>query len=119
MSAKAIGDYLKTNFPGKKYMYITADYTWGWSTEESVRKFTGTEDTETHKGLLTPLGTKDFNKQLSFAKMVKPDVLVKGADYTVETVVGSDIVIANGGHVFLADLKAGFSTTRTIEKMGK
>jgi branched-chain amino acid transport system substrate-binding protein len=76
MAAKAIGDYLKTNFTGKKYLYITADYTWGWSTEESVRKFTDTENSEMHKGVLTPLGTKDFNKQLSFAKMVKPDVLV-------------------------------------------
>ncbi len=76
MAAKAIGDYLKTNFAGKKYMYITADYTWGWSTEESVRKVTGTVDPSTHKGVLTPLGTTDFNKQLSLAKMVKPDVLV-------------------------------------------
>ncbi len=76
MAAKAIAEYLQTNFPGKKYMYITADYTWGWTTEASVRKFTKTDDTELHKGMLTPLGTTDFNKQLAFAKMVKPDVLV-------------------------------------------
>ncbi|MCP4705635.1 MAG: ABC transporter substrate-binding protein, partial [candidate division Zixibacteria bacterium] len=76
MAAKSIGDYLKTNFPGKKYMYITADYTWGWTTESSVRKFTGTEDVNSHKGVLTPMGTTDFKKQLSMAKMVKPDVLV-------------------------------------------
>jgi len=76
MAAKVLSNYLKTNFPGKKYMYITADYTWGWTTEASVRKFTGTEDVEIHKRLLTPLGTTDFNKELSFAKMVKPDVLV-------------------------------------------
>ncbi|MCK5125302.1 MAG: substrate-binding protein [candidate division Zixibacteria bacterium] len=76
MAAKAIGGFLKENYAGKKYMYITADYTWGWSTEESVRKITGTEDVSTHKGVLTPMGTTDFNKQLSLAKMVKPDVLV-------------------------------------------
>ncbi|MEZ5357424.1 MAG: substrate-binding protein [Candidatus Zixiibacteriota bacterium] len=76
MAAKAIGDYLKTNFAGKKYMYITSDYTWGWSTEASVRKMTGTEDEAMHKGVLTPLGTTDYSKQLSLAKMVKPDVLV-------------------------------------------
>jgi ABC-type branched-subunit amino acid transport system substrate-binding protein len=76
MAAKAIANYLTSNFAGKKYMYITADYTWGWTTEASVRKFTGTEDSEAHKGILTPLGTEDFGKQLALAKMVKPDVLV-------------------------------------------
>ncbi len=76
MGAKALADYLKANFPNKKYMYITADYTWGWTTEASVRKLSGTEDVEAHKGILTPLGTKDFSKQLALANMVKPDVLV-------------------------------------------
>lgn len=76
MAAKAIGDYLKTNYPGAKYMYITADYTWGWTTEASVRNFTGTDNAEMHKGVLTPLGTEDFGKQLALAKMLKPDVLV-------------------------------------------
>ncbi len=76
MGARAIADYLTSNYAGKKYMYITADYTWGWTTEASMRKFTNTESVDTHKGLLTPLGTSDFSKQLSLAKMVKPDVLV-------------------------------------------
>lgn len=76
MAANVLADYLNTNFGGKKFMYITADYTWGWTTEASVRKLTSTEDGETHKGILTPLGNKDFNKQLSLAKMIKPDVLV-------------------------------------------
>jgi D-beta-D-heptose 7-phosphate kinase/D-beta-D-heptose 1-phosphate adenosyltransferase len=47
----------------------------------------------------------------------RPDVLVKGADYTVETVVGSDIVLGYGGRVLLADLKAGQSTTNLIGRM--
>lgn len=79
MAANAIGDYLRQNFPGKKYLYVTADYTWGWSTEASVRKFTNTEDNSTHKGIKTPFPgatNDDFKKALSFAKMVKPDVLV-------------------------------------------
>ncbi len=76
MAAKAIAEYLTTTYAGKKYMYITADYTWGWTTEASVRKFTGTEDAYEHKGVLTPLGTEDFSKQLALAKMLKPDVLV-------------------------------------------
>ena len=79
MGAKAIASYLKENFGGKKYFYITADYTWGWTTEASVRKFSDTEDKSKHKGVLTPFPgatEKDFKKALSFAKMVKPDVLV-------------------------------------------
>ncbi len=76
MGARALATYLNSNYAGKKYMYITADYTWGWTTEASVRSNTKTNDAEAHKGVLTPLGTKDFSKQLSLAKMVKPDVLV-------------------------------------------
>jgi len=76
MGAHAIADYLKSNFSGKKYMYITSDYTWGWTTETSLRKLTNTESREKHTGVLTPLGTEDYGKELALAKMVKPDVLV-------------------------------------------
>ncbi|NBG95010.1 D-glycero-beta-D-manno-heptose-7-phosphate kinase [Pyruvatibacter mobilis] len=54
---------------------------------------------------------------LTLISTLKPDVLVKGADYTVETVVGADIVQANGGRVVLAELVAGQSTTNTIARM--
>ncbi len=79
MAATAIGSYLKENFPGKKYCYITADYTWGWTTESSVREMTSTQDETTHKGVKTPFPgatDDDFKKALAFAKMVNPDVLV-------------------------------------------
>jgi D-beta-D-heptose 7-phosphate kinase/D-beta-D-heptose 1-phosphate adenosyltransferase len=52
-------------------------------------------------------------------RALKPDVLVKGADYTKETVVGATDVESWGGTVVLADLLDGHSTTRTIEKLGK
>lgn len=77
--AKVLADYMNKNFSGKKFLYITADYTWGHTTESSFRKFTNTEDTKVHKGTLTPFPgatDADFKKALSFAKMVKPDVLV-------------------------------------------
>ena len=79
MGAKAIASYLKENFSGKKYFYVTADYTWGWTTEASVRKFSNTEDREKYKSILTPFPDAteaDFKKALSFAKILKPDVLV-------------------------------------------
>jgi D-beta-D-heptose 7-phosphate kinase/D-beta-D-heptose 1-phosphate adenosyltransferase len=48
---------------------------------------------------------------------LRPDVLVKGSDYTVETVVGADLVTGWGGRVLLVDLREGFSTTGTIRRM--
>ncbi len=79
MAAKALGSYLKDNFDGKTYFYITADYTWGWTTESSVRMITGTMDESNHKKISTPFPgatNDDFKKALNLAKMVKPDVLV-------------------------------------------
>jgi len=79
MAAKVLSSYLKQNFGGKKFLYITADYTWGHTTEDAMRKFTGTEDKSVNKSMLTPFPTAtedDFKKAISFAKMVKPDVLV-------------------------------------------
>jgi D-beta-D-heptose 7-phosphate kinase/D-beta-D-heptose 1-phosphate adenosyltransferase len=48
---------------------------------------------------------------------IMPDVLVKGGDYTIETIVGAKEVIANGGQVIIAPILEGFSTTSIIEKM--
>ena len=47
-----------------------------------------------------------------------PDVLVKGAAYTVDQVVGAEVVLAAGGRVVLAELVAGQSTTGIIERVG-
>ena len=48
---------------------------------------------------------------------LKPDVLVKGADYTLDTVVGADLVRKWGGRVLLAELMPGHSTSETIKKI--
>lgn len=48
---------------------------------------------------------------------VRPDVLIKGSDYTIDQVVGADFVQANGGRVVLVDLVPGFSTTATVAKL--
>ena len=50
-------------------------------------------------------------------KLIQPDVLVKGADYTVDKVAGSDIVLANGGEVKLIPLVEGYSTTAIEKKL--
>ncbi|WP_193366627.1 D-glycero-beta-D-manno-heptose-7-phosphate kinase [Pelagibius marinus] len=55
---------------------------------------------------------------LALIEALKPDVLVKGADYSVDQVVGADIVQAYGGKVVLAELAPGHSTTATIARLG-
>jgi len=54
---------------------------------------------------------------IQLIEVLRPNVLVKGADYTIDTVVGADIVHGYGGRVVLADLVDGHSTTNTIERM--
>ena len=58
----------------------------------------------------------DEDTPLALIEALRPDVLVKGADYTVETVVGADVVMGYGGRVVLADLMAGKSTTNIIKQ---
>jgi rfaE bifunctional protein nucleotidyltransferase chain/domain len=48
---------------------------------------------------------------------VMPDILVKGGDWPVETIVGRDIVEAGGGQVLSIPLLPGYSTTRIIERI--
>ena len=50
-------------------------------------------------------------------KAIKPDVLVKGADYTIDKIVGADLVIANGGEVKTIDYIAGYSTSAIEQKI--
>jgi D-beta-D-heptose 7-phosphate kinase/D-beta-D-heptose 1-phosphate adenosyltransferase len=50
-------------------------------------------------------------------RLFRPDVLVKGADYTVETVVGADLLSGWGGQVRLAELLPGQSTTATVARI--
>ncbi len=78
MGAKALGEYLKTKFSGKKYFYITAGYSWGISCEDSLRKFTGTTDTNVHQSVRTPFPASDenFASAIVLAKKANPDVLV-------------------------------------------
>ncbi len=54
---------------------------------------------------------------LNLIEMVKPDVLVKGGDYTMDQIVGAKEVIATGGRVVINPILAGFSTTGIIGKI--
>jgi D-beta-D-heptose 7-phosphate kinase/D-beta-D-heptose 1-phosphate adenosyltransferase len=54
---------------------------------------------------------------LELIDALAPDVLVKGADYTVDTVVGAELVQRRGGRVMLAELLPAHSTSSTIARM--
>jgi D-beta-D-heptose 7-phosphate kinase / D-beta-D-heptose 1-phosphate adenosyltransferase len=54
---------------------------------------------------------------LSLIGAISPDVLVKGADYSEEQVVGGDLVKARGGRIALFPLMAGRSSTKIVERM--
>jgi D-beta-D-heptose 7-phosphate kinase/D-beta-D-heptose 1-phosphate adenosyltransferase len=54
---------------------------------------------------------------IELIRAVKPDVLVKGGDYSVETVVGHEEVMAAGGRVEIVATVEGFSTTGLVERM--
>ena len=56
---------------------------------------------------------------IEMIKAFKPDVLVKGADYDLGTVVGADVVKKYGGKVKLAKLEPGHSTSAMIARMGR
>jgi D-beta-D-heptose 7-phosphate kinase/D-beta-D-heptose 1-phosphate adenosyltransferase len=55
---------------------------------------------------------------ITLIETIRPDVLVKGADYKLADVVGGDLVQSYGGRVHLAKLAAGHSTTDTIARIG-
>ncbi|PIP53621.1 MAG: D-glycero-beta-D-manno-heptose 1-phosphate adenylyltransferase [Bacteroidetes bacterium CG23_combo_of_CG06-09_8_20_14_all_32_9] len=50
-------------------------------------------------------------------KIIKPDVLVKGGDYSLENIIGSDLVIAKGGEVKTINFVDGFSSSSIISKV--
>jgi rfaE bifunctional protein nucleotidyltransferase chain/domain len=54
---------------------------------------------------------------LNLIRNLKPDVLAKGGDYEINTIVGNEIVRKNGGKVILIPFVDGFSSTNIIDKI--
>lgn len=59
----------------------------------------------------------DEDTPLELIQAIHPDVIVKGGDYTPETVVGNDFVTSYGGKVVIIPTVEGFSTTSIINRM--
>jgi D-beta-D-heptose 7-phosphate kinase / D-beta-D-heptose 1-phosphate adenosyltransferase len=100
----------------------------GLNSDESVRRLKGPArpiNPEHNRALMLAAlemvdGVVVFGEDtpLELITALKPDLLVKGADYRREDVVGGDFVENLGGQVLLANLVAGQSTTRLIEAIG-
>ncbi len=59
----------------------------------------------------------DEDTPLNLIRSVKPDILVKGADYQVSEIVGADFVMASGGKVERIPFVEGYSTSSLIERI--
>ncbi|WP_431282363.1 D-glycero-beta-D-manno-heptose-7-phosphate kinase [Humitalea sp. 24SJ18S-53] len=99
----------------------------GLNGDESVRRLKGptrpVQGESARAAVLASLATVDAvalfaeDTPLELLKAIRPDVLIKGADYTVSEVVGGDLVTEWGGVVRLAELKPGNSTTATVARI--
>ena len=59
----------------------------------------------------------DEDTPLEIITAIEPDILVKGADWGEDAIVGRDVVEARGGRVVRIKLAEGYSTTKIIEKI--
>lgn len=99
----------------------------GLNSDQSVRRLKGTgrpvQPEAARAAVLASIASVDMvvvfgeDTPLDLIAALKPDVLVKGADYRLEEVVGAELVQAHGGKVVLAELMPGHSTTATIARL--
>jgi rfaE bifunctional protein nucleotidyltransferase chain/domain len=101
----------------------------GVNSDRSVRAIKGESRPVTPENeraeMLAALGCVDVvvvfdeDTPLSLIERLQPDVLVKGADWPEESMIGRDIVETRGGRVVRVPFEAGHSTTSIIEKIKK
>jgi len=99
----------------------------GVNSRSSVERLKGKNrpinDDETRFHLLAALACVDAvvefeeDTPLNLIQNVLPDILVKGGDYTIDQIVGADLVLNNGGRVQTLDFVSGYSTTNIVEKI--
>jgi D-beta-D-heptose 7-phosphate kinase/D-beta-D-heptose 1-phosphate adenosyltransferase len=99
----------------------------GLNSDASIKRLKGPDrpihDQDARAAVLAALSMVDavvvFDEDTpeQLIKAIVPHVLIKGADYTEDQVVGGDLVKKAGGRVFLAQLVPGRSTTRTVDKL--
>jgi rfaE bifunctional protein nucleotidyltransferase chain/domain len=96
----------------------------GLNSDESVKRLKGADrpinNERDRKAMLLNLKAVDCvqvftsDTPLEIIKLIEPDILVKGGDWKVEQIVGSDVVLAKGGKVLSLIFKDGYSTSNLI-----
>jgi len=99
----------------------------GLNTDSSVKRLKGPnrplQDQESRAINLSALVFVDYvvmfdeDTPLELLKIIRPNILVKGGDYQIETIVGYDLVTSYGGRVIALPLVKGYSTTSIIKKI--
>ena len=99
------------------------------NSDRSVRELKGDsrpiQNQEDRAAILDALNSIDLvvvfdeDTPADIVKMLVPDVLAKGGDYTPDTIVGADTVIENGGEVKVIPFRSGQSTSSIVEKIIK
>jgi len=99
----------------------------GLNSDASVRRLKGplrpVNDQLSRARVLAALQCVDYvvifeeDTPLELIRKVLPDVLVKGGDWSVERIVGREVVQKRGGAVFSIPLLTGYSTTATVERI--
>lgn len=101
----------------------------GVNSDESVKRLKGPErpinNQISRSIMLSNLAVVDAvvvfeeDTPLALIQALLPDVIVKGGDYTIDQIVGSKEVVANGGRVVINPIVEGFSTTGIINHIKK
>lgn len=101
----------------------------GVNTDKSIRRIKGKNrpivDENARMRILASLEFVDCvtwfeeDTPLELIRHLLPDVLIKGNDYTIDNIVGADIVMENGGRVDTISLVEGYSTSNIVDKIKK
>jgi D-beta-D-heptose 7-phosphate kinase/D-beta-D-heptose 1-phosphate adenosyltransferase len=103
----------------------------GLNNDESIARLKGPErpinPLDERAMVISALGSVDWvipfgklennDTPAKLIEQVKPDILIKGGDYTVDQIAGADFVLANGGKVEVLEFLNGCSTSNVIKKI--
>ena len=94
------------------------------NTDASVKRYKGEcrpiKTLDERAGIMAAIDVVDYvvsfdqDTPYKLIDILRPDVLVKGGDYKLESIVGYDLVTSYGGRVYVVEYKNGFSTTNLV-----
>ncbi len=101
----------------------------GLNSDDSVRRLKGNSrpiksqecraDVLAFMKLIDMVVIFDEDTPLNLIKSIVPDILVKGGDWSIDQIIGANIVLKNAGEVKSLSFMEGFSSTNIIKRMKK